>query len=461
MKNFRGWKNVYNFTRKNACSKGYKAVTAFIALLIIGALIVVNIIAGKPPKEETKSNIELVEVMDQSGLNATDFSAQMEQLALKNFYMKQAMEENPKEDAEPFNKYSDVQFMACDASTKEEAVKMADEVSTKSVVVVITKTEAGYQMEGILPSKSEISTSDCEELLESMKECFQSNKLTQAGLTVEQLTTVMQPVDASYQSVGEDTNIATVLIKILVPMFFGLIMYFLLMLHGQTVSKSVSTEKTSKLMETLLTSIHPYALITGKILAIASIAITQFLTWVAAAVVGLYGGNFVAQAMYPDYQNSVVTVINFLRDNIGESALTLPSVILAIIIFCIGFLFYCVIAGVAGCIISKPEDVASANSLFIYPIVISWLVCYFASAAENTVVLTVARYIPFTIPFGVPVDLLTGTISLVQGIISLAILLIFSILLIMVSARIYKGLVLYNGEKISFKKVIQVIKAKQ
>jgi ABC-2 type transport system permease protein len=269
------------------------------------------------------------------------------------------------------------------------------------------------------------------------------------------------PVVTSFSDIGESTSMIAMVIKLVAPMLFGLMLYFMLLLHGQTISKSVSTEKTSRLVETLLTSVHPYALITGKVLAITSMAILQFVTWVVAAFVGLYGGNAIAHALYPEYENTVVTIINFVKDNIGETALTLPAVILAVIFFCVGFLFYCVIAGLAGCMVSRPEDVASTQSIFQFPVIISWLVCYFSSLVGNEGILAVARYIPFTAPFCVPVDLITGTIGLTQGIISLVVLSIFTVLIIMLSAKIYKGLILYTGEKISFKMIGNVLKAKQ
>jgi hypothetical protein len=60
----------------------------------------------------------------------------------------------------------------------------------------------------------------------------------------------------------------------------------------------------------------------------------------------------------------------------------------------------------------------------------------------------------------VPVDLITGAIGIGQGLISMVILLVFSMLIIMLSGRIYKGLVLYNGEKITLKNVIGILKNK-
>ena len=83
-----------------------------------------------------------------------------------------------------------------------------------------------------------------------------------------------------------------------------------------------------------------------------------------------------------------------------------------------------------------------------------------AETMEKEGLLVVARNIPFTIPFCVPVDLLTGAIGIGQGILSTGILLVFSLLVIMLSGRIYKGLVLYTGEKITLKSVIGILKNK-
>lgn len=440
MNKFKGWKTVFRFTLQKTGGKGFKILTTLLALVIIGALVLVNILVAKPEEEEKASRISKVYVVNESDLKVTDYETYMDQAAPK--------------------KFGETDFVYFNDKSREEAVKIVDQETTTGVIVAITKIETGYQLEGILSSKSEISKGECTDLLESMKQGFESSKLLQAGLSEEQLVKIMTPVVTSYQSVGEDTSVTAMVIKMVVPAFFGLIMYMMLLLHGMGVSKSVSSEKTSKLMETLLTSIHPYALITGKVLAISSLAILQFLTWIASAVVGLYGGNAVAHSIYPEYENTVVTIINFLRENIGESALTVESVIFAVAIFCIGFLFYFVLAGLAGAMVSKPEDVASTQSIFVFPIIISWLVCYLAAMGENTAVLAVTRYIPFTIPFGVPVDLLTGTISIVEGIISLIILFAFSMVFIMISARIYKGLVLYNGQKLTFKKLGQIIRTK-
>jgi ABC-2 type transport system permease protein len=439
--NFKGWTSVYAFTFRQATkAAGFKLVTALITLVILVAFVVMNVMVAKPDKDnkDAASPIKRVYVLDNSRLQPTNYKEIISQLAEKQFQQ--------------------VEFVTVTEQSSEEVIKTAASNSSETIAVIITVKESGYELKAVIPERSKITKKQAEELLHPMSSSFESNKLMQAGLSPSQLMSVLKPAVVSFSEIGESTSKTAQLIKVLAPMVFSFMLYMMLQLYGQTISKSVSTEKTSKLMEVLLISIHPYALITGKVLAITCMGIGQFVTWIVAAIVGLYGGNAVAHAIYPDYQNSAITIINFVRDNIGETALTLPSVVLAVIIFCVGFLFYCVIAAVAGCMVSKPEDVASTQAIFQIPVIISWLACYLAPITGKAGLLTAVRYIPFTSPFSAPVDLITGTIGLAEGMIALALLLVFSLLTIILAARIYKGLVLYNGQTLSFKMIGNVLK---
>lgn len=441
---FKGWQSVFRFTFRQATKgTGFKVVTAFVTIAIISIFFLINIMVAKPEKEKQVqiSPIESVYVLDNSNLQPTKFDEILPAIA-----------------GEQFN---NTNFITITAGSRSEVMDAAASNSNRAISVIITATESGYELEAIIPSNSGITKNQAEDLLTSMTSAFESNKLLHAGLSADQLTTIMKPVVTSFSSIGDDQNEIAMVIKIIAPMLFGLMLYMMLLLHGQTISKSVSTEKTSKLMETLLISVHPYALISGKVLAITTMAIAQFVTWVISAVVGLYGGNAIARMIYPGYENSAITIINFLKDNMGETAFTLPAVILAILFFCVGFLFYCVLAGLTGCMVAKPEDVASTQGLFQFPVVISFLICYLAPLMGKDGVIAVSRFIPFTSPFIVPVDLITGTIGLGKGILLMVLLLAFALATIILSARIYKGLILYNGQKISLKTLGKIMKANQ
>lgn len=441
MKNsFRGWTSVYAFTFRQA-TKGlnFKITTAVITFLIFAGFVVMNVVVAKESMKDKNEPLPIksVYLLDNSGLQPTNYKEIFSQLE--------------------GNQFKHIKFVTLN-SASNEVIKTAASDSTEAIAVIISMQDSSYELKAVIPENSKIKKKHAEDLLEPMSAAFKANKLFQSGLSPEQLTKVLKPTVASLSKIGESTDNITKIIKMVTPMVFSFILYFMLLIYGQTVSKSVSTEKTSKLVEVLLTSVHPYALITGKVLAMTSAALGQFVIWIAAAIAGLYGGNTVAKVFYPQFENSTITIINFVRDNIGETALTLPALILGIIIFCFGFLFYNTISAVSGCMVSKPEEVASTQAIFQFPIITSWLVSYFAPIIGNNVLLMVVRYFPFTSPFSVPVDLITGTIGMAEGILALALLLVFSLLTIILAARVYKGLVLYNGQKLNLKAIGNILK---
>ncbi len=449
MNKFRGWRSVFSFNYKqNAGSKAYIAITSLVAVVIIAAAVLISIIAAKPDKEE--DNVEEVSVctvrnayvLDQAGLGELKFKEWLPELSEAYF--------------------CGLSIQQVSGMTEEELqTRAAQEESGLAVGVVITKEENSIEVKAVVPSTSEnLSLQDGQEIADLVASVVEQARITQSGLSELQFAQINKQVAVSVADIGEETNVVVYLVQYLAPAVFGLVLYFLLLMYGQTINQSVSVEKTSKLVETLLTSLHPYALLTGKVFAIVVTAMQQFLIWVAALLVGIVAGGTIAEAMYPGTESGLSVAVEFMRANIGESAFSPAAVVLALVTFCFGFLFYCVLSGMAGSMVSRPEEAANTQSIFTLPIVISWIICYFGTLMEKESLLVVARNVPFTIPFCVPVDLLTGAIGIGQGLLSTAILIVFSMLIIMLSGRIYKGLVLYTGEKITFKNLVGILKNK-
>ncbi|MFV0343476.1 MAG: ABC transporter permease [Anaerocolumna sp.] len=443
MNKFRGWGTVFSFTFKQTIDAiGFKIGTALVSLILIAFIVVINIVAANEgekdgDKEVTLSPIETVYVQDNSGIMET---------AYKEYIAASSPEV-----------FGHIQFENVGEGSRNDIIVKAAGTSN-AIAVFIEIKDAGYEIEAVIPAESKVTTKEAKSLLDQMTTAFETNKLLQSGISPEQLSMALNPVVTSHSIIGESSNELVYVIKLIAPMIFSLLLYIMLILYGQIISKSVSAEKTSKLMETLLTAIHPYALITGKILGVVASALLQFGIWVVALLIGLYGGNAISQQLFPGYENSIVVIINFFQDNFSETALSIPSFIVAMIVMLVGFLFYCVIAGLAGCLVSKPEEVASTQAIFQIPIVISFLITYLAPLYNKDSITAIARYVPFTAPFGVPTDLITGTIGIGEGIISLIILLVFSLIVTMLSARIYQGLVLYTGQKVNFKLIGNILK---
>ena len=81
---------------------------------------------------------------------------------------------------------------------------------------------------------------------------------------------------------------------LLLPFLMVMLIYMMVILYGQSMANSVMLEKTSKLMETILTAVHPFALMAGKLLATATAAVIQILVWLASLIGGTVGGAMLA-----------------------------------------------------------------------------------------------------------------------------------------------------------------------
>ena len=447
MNNFKGWKTVFSFNYKqNSSSKSYIAVTALGVVIIIAVAILLSVLAVKPEKKEDTLgetiSIEKAYVLDLAKVGELNFDEWLPQLEEEYYF--------------------GLEFVLVKDMTKEELQMMvAREEEGFAIGVVIEEKEGNILVSSVIPSTfADISLMEGQQVAELIASCVEKARIEGSGLSEFQISQIEKQVAVAIVDVGEEQDVIVYLVRYIAPAIFGLILYFLLLLYAQTINQGVSVEKTSKLVETLLTSIHPYALLSGKVFAIVATAMQQFFLWVVALVVGIIVGNKVAFAIYPETAQSLESMISFLRENIGQSAFSPVAVVLAFITFCCGFLFYCVLAGMAGSMVNRPEEAANTQSIFTLPIVFSWLICYFSTLMEKEGILMIARNIPFTIPFCVPVDLLTGAIGIVQGLISTIILLVFSTLVVMLSGRIYKGLVLYTGQKLTLKNIVGILKNK-
>lgn len=438
----KNWKLAYSFTCKQYMGNArFKIVTALIGVLLVGVLAAVILITAMPEEEDEEAQEGRIERL--CLMNETELSLD----ALPELFSSE-------------EELADVALETVGTRPVEELIAYAAEQSERTCAGVLKREEDRLVLSVFIPDGSSVEEDSVEELETALTDCVYAAVLLNADIQPAQVVLLQMPVMSSSIEAGEQTSLAATLIKYLAPMMFGLFMYFIVLLYGQSVSKEVSVEKTSKLMETLLTSIHPYALVTGKVLAIFSTAMLQCFIWIGCILVGVFGSSFAAAKLFPDGGSTVTQAVNFLREELGSTALSVPSVILAIVVFSAGCLLFFALAGVAGSIVSKPEDTASAQAVFIYPVLIGWLVPYFALLAENETVLRVCRVVPFTAPFCVPAELLTGTVGWGIGVLSTVLLLLASAALVWLTARIYRGLVLYTGQKISWKTLTGVIRGK-
>ncbi len=447
---FTGWKDVFAFSFLQAIKeKGYLASTIFIALLLAGVMIVTNILMVRDDVRQQKlesgeddsTRISTVFVKNETELSNLDFSEAgkehilFEETRYEN--LSGTVEEKLKQLAE-----------ALEEKDVEKADSQAEDAEG-SVVLSIAKDSKGYVMNMYLPAGSDIDEDDCEELLDLLQGSLQQAILMKTGVDAQIVAMANAPVNYEVAKAGEEgDSMVEKVLKMLLPMLSAFLIYFMVLMNGQSVSKSLVTEKTSKLMELLLATVSPYALVFGKILANIAAALLQLIIWMAALIGGFAGGDAIAEQMAPGHVNAVLEMIKMFQDKENGYAFSVPAVIIGVIALIIGFSLYLILAGAVSAKISRSEDLAQGMAVFQVVVVICFFAAYFVPMMQNStgeMLAMICRYIPFTAAFTLGTDLILGNIGLLGGVVSILISLAAIGILVVITGRIYKNTLFYRG----------------
>lgn len=221
------------------------------------------------------------------------------------------------------------------------------------------------------------------------------------------------------------------------------IMYMLILLYGQSVATSVAREKDSRTMELLITSTKPKVLILGKVFAVGLLGILQ----ISIILLGFYLGYIINKASYPEM---IVTLIG--------GALNLKSALVYIVFSTSGYILYLFIYAALGSLVSKVEDVNSVVQPITYIFFIAYMVASFAMQMPASGFVKISSYIPFISMFTMPIRNMLTTVSALEIMISLIIMIGTTCLMALSSIYIYRFGSLNYGNKIKLKHVFKSLK---
>lgn len=226
-------------------------------------------------------------------------------------------------------------------------------------------------------------------------------------------------------------NLSGYIIGIVLTMLTFFAVYY----YGYGVSMSVATEKTTRVMETLIVSAKPSRILIGKCLGMGAVGLTQFAALFVVAAVCF-------TTMIPE---------GFM---LGGAPITLDafdfkSAVLIIVFFLLGYALYAMLNAVCGASVSKIEDLNSAEMPVMMLSLVSFYIAYFAMliASADSAIQKVALYVPFTSPFIMPYKLLNSDVASSDILISIGLLLVSIAAVSIISIKIYSASVLHYGSK--------------
>ncbi len=449
---FKNFDKVFKFTFKNQVSpKSYKTLTTVVAIILFALPVIILALMASSKKnngELLPSGIKKMYVVNEAKADA-DFNA-LNTLNVAG--------------------YTDIQYVP--AASVSEALISAGKEST-SAVWELKKEGNETSSTVIIPKGSSLTKKEVGNFSSFIKKNQSVIAVIANGVSFEALASISVPVSGDIYtadgfskgiSLSEDQEAVEEQITSSVRPIFNLflvlatimIVYFIVIFYGNSIMQNIVLEKSSKLMDTMLISVKPAAMIAGKMLGVLCAALIQFFLWIIALVGGFVSAIAIADKINP---NANIAFITYVKNFDTMGIFTPVSVTIGILVLLFGILLYSAISAICGSISSSREEAAANQGLFTVILLISFYIVLFGGLKENAA--TWMYIFPTTSAMLLPAGVCAGSVSLVTAIIGLAVMVVSTVVLIILAGKFYVMMSLYKGNKVSLTKAFKMLSSKQ
>lgn len=316
------------------------------------------------------------------------------------------------------------------------------------------------------PSLSIISS-----LESKIEEKLSDVKLQQYGVDIEKIQASKLTVNIAQETfTGKKTSKIDSYLKLAFGGAAGYLLFMFIIIYGNMIMRSVIEEKTSRIIEVIISSVKPIQLMMGKIIGTSLAGVTQFMIWVILGGVLMTVISLIFGVNITDMQTPQQEMMQQVMSTPGmenemqlaiQSFLNLPvaNLVVAFMFFFIGgYLLYSSLYAAIGAAVDNETDTQQFMMPIIMPLVLAVYVGVFTVIEDpHGTVSTVFSFIPFTspvvmlmrIPFGVPIW---------QQVVSLLLLVGTFVFTVWFAAKIYRVGILMYGKKPSYKELYKWLK---
>lgn len=306
--------------------------------------------------------------------------------------------------------------------------------------VEVGDVEAGFVMEGateVTYIVNDLSMYDylADMFAETLSEGYKQQYLLDKGLTAEEiLESESFYVNVTDEVLGKDSGENYWYTYVLV-----FVVYFLIIFYGQMIATSVTTEKSNRAIEILVTSVNPNSLICGKVLAGAIAGVLQ------AGVI--LGSGFVSYSLVQEAWGGLLDFLFKIPANV---------LIIYVVFAVLSYLLYAFIFGMLGALVSKTEDISKSASPVMMIYIASFMIAIFGMTSDsNSIVMKVASYIPFTSGNAMFVRVAMGSVPTWEVLVSAALLVVSCVIVGVLAAKIFRFGTLHYGNPIKLKTALK------
>jgi ABC-2 type transport system permease protein len=410
-------------------SRSFVIMTFFIPLLMFGITVVPTLMANRGANE-TKSMVVVAQDRETAELIRSSIEQQQEKPGNKP-----DAAADKKRNAPPIHYKVEVSTNA----TQSERDALTEKVKQKQLDAFLWATPEAIAARKIdFVTRDTSSFMDNHTLSETVSDVLVRQALKSKGMKEGDIDTALQPVDVQPQSpLGKgapDPQFTFIATLILV-----MVMYMTVLLYGINVMRSILEEKTSRIMEVMLSTASAKEMMGGKILGVGAVGLTQVAIWAVAAAV-YTGGAAVALA--------------------GNMKISFTPALLGyfVVFFLLGYVLYSTLCAAVGAMVNSEQEAQQMQFLVMMPMILSVIFIVNIFQHPNSPIAVFGSLFPFTAPLVMFSRIAMQTPPPWQIALSIALLLATIYGMVWLCGRIYRVGILMYGKKPNLPEILKWIK---
>ncbi|MBQ8638892.1 MAG: ABC transporter permease [Lachnospiraceae bacterium] len=314
----------------------------------------------------------------------------------------------------------------------------------------------GFVVEASALTEDESESYEASLMMGAVLRVFDQARYEAMGITEEQIAVISSSYEVNVTSVDDFLNPETTSFdtRYWLQYIYAIVIMVLSILAVSYIIRAIVEEKASKLVELLMVSVKPLALVVGKILA----SMVFVFGMIASMVLGFVISYLVSSLFFD------VSVVGGIFGTLGISADSLnvdaPAIVSIVISVLTGFTTFSILAGLFGSACSSTSEMESAIMAPTMITMAGYLVSVAISGMNGGPVVIFCSLCPIISVFCGPVQYLVGNIGFPVLVLSWVLQLAVVVLLALFCAKIYRELIIYRGSRVTVKQMIAMAMGK-
>lgn len=276
----------------------------------------------------------------------------------------------------------------------------------------------------------------------------QAERLRGRGITAAQVAELVRPVQVRAARItGEGEEGANLFVTLITSYVLGFLFIQLIAIYGQNAMRSVLEEKNNRIVEVIVSSVRPVQLMAGKVLGLAAVALTQIGIWVAFAALTASQRRMLSSRFGMD-----AGVFDALQMS--------PGVWVALLVFfTLGFVLYAALYAAAGSTVTTEQEAQQLAMPLMLPLFVPIVFIMPILTDPLGTTARVLSLIPFTAPVVMPMRVVATDIPAVEVLLSIALLVLGTALVLWIAGKIYRVGILSTGKKPTVRELARWLRA--